>query len=140
MKKILIIFLSLVAYLSMSASLPIYRDADQVITMDDKVYMKGKMPVVMMEIEPVSRDAKLYWGSMMSGIISVPAKVVVAYAYSPDWTEYTIVAILFYDSDGNLLDQQENEGDIVWEKTSQNSRVRDMAAIAKGLPKKTLNK
>lgn len=41
----------------MSASLPIYRDADQVITMDDKVYMKGKMPVVMMEIEPISRDA-----------------------------------------------------------------------------------
>lgn len=121
---------------SVAKSLPIARDANQIITMDDHVYMQGKIPVVIMEIEPVSRDAKLYWGSMMSGVKSIPAKIAVTYAFAPDWSEYTIVAILFYDSNGNLLDQQETEGELIWEKTSQNSRARDMAAIAKGLPKK----
>lgn len=136
MKRILIAMLSFFASLHIFASLPIARDENQIITMDDKVYMQGKIPVVMMEIEPVSRDAKIYWGSMMSGIKRIPTKVVVAYAYSPDWTEYTIASILFYDGNGNLLDQQESEGDVVWEKTSQNSMARDMATIAKGLPKK----
>lgn len=138
MKKIFTILFALVASLQMFASLPIYRDADQIITMDDKVYMQGKIPVVMMEIEPISRDAKIYWGSLMAGVKSIPAKVVVTYAFSPDWTEYTIAAVLFYDNKGYLIDKQESEGEVVWDKTSQNGRARDMANIAKKLPRQTL--
>lgn len=139
MKKVLIILVALVAYFQAFASIPFYQDGDQIITMDDKVYMKGEIPVVMMEIEPISKGAKLYWGSAMSGVISIPAKVVIVYAFSPDWTEYTIASILFYNREGDLIDQQESEGELVWEKTSQNSRAIDMATIAKRLPKEVLS-
>lgn len=65
MKKIYIILFALVASLQMFASLPIYRDADQIVTMDDKVYMQGKIQILILEISPVSEYAKTYWANIM---------------------------------------------------------------------------
>lgn len=137
MKKILTVLLSVVAYLSMSASLPIARDENQIITMDDKIYMQGKIPILILEIAPVSDYAKQYWANIMPNSTSFPSKIAITYAFSPDWTEYTIVAMLFYNSSGQQIDKLEFN-DISWDKTSSNIRARDMVNIARGLSKQTL--
>ncbi|WP_287935838.1 MULTISPECIES: hypothetical protein [Muribaculaceae] len=137
MKKIYIILFALVASLQMFASLPIYRDADQIVTMDDKVYMQGKIQILILEISPVSEYAKTYWANIMPHSKSIPSKIAVTYAFSPDWTEYSIVAMLFYNSLGQQIDKIEVE-EIVWDKTVSNVRARDMTNIAKGLPRQAL--
>lgn len=137
MKKIYIILVALVASLQMFASLPIYRDADQIITMDDKVYLQGKIQILILEISPASEYAKTYWANIMPNSKGVPSKIAVTYAFSPDWTEYTIVAMLFYNSLGQQIDKIEME-EIVWDKTVSNVRAHDMANIAKGLPRQAL--
>lgn len=137
MKRLLLALVTFVVSIQMFASLPIYRDADQIITMDDKVYLQWKIQILILEISPASEYAKSYWANVMPKSKSVPSKIAVTYAFSPDWTEYTIVAMLFYNSLGQQIDKIEME-EIVWDKTVSNVRARDMANIAKGLPRQAL--
>lgn len=109
-------------------------DADQIMNLVEDISYRGRNPVVTLECIPKSKEVKLYYANLLENPEVIPYKVEFFYIFTPDWRNFDILGMRFYDRNGRLIESVEYD-ELAFRPLSVNPKVTNLTHIARGLAK-----